>query len=240
MNKQIMAVVLLFLISVGGWNIINAQVQKEHEISAGRHVKGNLLVSGEYPEITIEVSDEFAFIGTFDFEIIANSDEYPQEMQGKAVASGERFVFASADEDKNVSKLFIVQFEGFLNDNDFTYNYNFDQAEFIGENKYRHNTWFYDSKQLAEDNPQNEGAKTRAFLQDEGYTLDDHFMMSRFVGLASKDRKKEIIIYYIEMLKQTTGYSLQEYEDSVGDEEAATIRRDFVERSRNSFKIIKG
>ncbi len=65
-------------------------------------------------------------------------------------------------------------------------------------------------------------------------------MMSRFVGLASDDRKNEIIIFYHEMLHKTTGYSLEEYEHSVTSEESALIERSFIDRSNQSFEILKG
>ena len=65
-------------------------------------------------------------------------------------------------------------------------------------------------------------------------------MMSRFVGLASEDRKNEIIIFYIEMLNSETGYTLEEYERSVGREEKEAIRSSLIERSRKSFSITKG
>ena len=217
------------------------QAENESDkITHTRSVNGNTLVSNQLPKIEIEVAEEFSFIGKFDFEIIAESKEYPEEIRNKPVAAGERFVFVSADSNRAVNKLFIVQFEGFLPTNDFIYNYNFDEAEYLGQNKYRHNTWFYDSKKLAEENPNNEGAKTRAFLMEKGYQIEDQFMMSRFVGLASDDRKHEIIIYYLEMLQKSTGYTLEEYEKSISKEAADAIRSSLIERSRNSFKITKG
>ena len=63
-------------------------------------------------------------------------------------------------------------------------------------------------------------------------------MMSRFVGLASEDRKNEIIIFYIEMLKTSTGYSLDEWENSVPEAEATGIDSSFIARSRMSFRIV--
>lgn len=205
-----------------------------------RVVKGNVLISDEFPKIEITVDKEFDYIGSFDFEIIASSDEYSLDMQGKPVAAGERFVFASTDENQSVNKLFIVQFEGFLPENDLIFNYDFSNAEYIGKNKYRHNTWFYDSKIALQENPNGEGAKTRDFLQGKGLLLEYQFMMSRFVGLASKDRKREIIIFYHEMLNKATGYSLDEYENLNGNEEANSILKAFIKRSRESFKITKG
>lgn len=205
-----------------------------------RTVQDNVLRSDTLPAIAIQVDDAFTYVGKFDFEIIATSEEYPEDLRGKPVAAGERHVFVAADTKQAVERLFIVQLEGFLPENDFIYRYNFDQAERIGDNKYRHNTWFYDSAQLARENPQNEGAKTRTFLQSKGYQMEDHVMMSRYVGLASDDRKHEILIYYIEPLQQVTGYNLSEYENEIPREKAEAIREDLIERGRLSFEIISG
>lgn len=207
--------------------------------SIARSVVNNVLTSDALPEIKIKVDEEFKFIGKFEFEIIASSDEYTDSVIGKPVAVGERFVFGVVDNDSTIEKLFIVQLEGFLLTNDFIYNYDFAKAELIGGNKYQHNTWFYDAKESAKENPQGEGAKTETFLKEKGLLLEDHLMMSRFVGLASEDRKNEIIIFYYEMLKRTTGYSLNEWENSVPREEAIFIDSAFVERSKRSFVIIK-
>ena len=243
MKKLVMFFGILLLFLSCSNKKSNPQKQAENEPKeqiSSRYVKDNTLISHELPKIEIKVDSEFKFVGKFDFEIIANSDEYSENMQGKPVAAGERYVFASTDNNRSVNKLFIVQFEGFLPENDLIYNYNFDKANFIGENKYRHNTWFYDSKKQALENPLNEGAKTRAFLEEKGFLLEDQFMMSRYVGLASEDRKNEIIIFYHEMLKKTTGYSLEEYENSLSDEETKSILNLFFERAQKSFNITKG
>ncbi|MGI9551460.1 MAG: hypothetical protein ACR2MT_09690 [Aurantibacter sp.] len=213
---------------------------ENQENSASRSVSDNLLRSKGLPEIQLKVADEFKFIGNFEFEIIASSNEYPAEMIGKAVAAGERFVFAAVNSEHEIEKLFVVQFEGFLATNNFIYNYNFDKAEIIGANKYRHNTWFYNAKESAKENPEGEGAKTQGFLEEKGLKLADELMMSRFVGLASGDRKNEIIIYYFEVLNKTTGFSLDEWENSLSREAKVKIDSAFVARSKKSFKIIEG
>ncbi|MBK7871966.1 MAG: hypothetical protein IPJ74_15475 [Saprospiraceae bacterium] len=168
--KKIKGVIYLILIFQVACQTINKekinlkQSDNQEEISK-RYVKKDILISNYLPKVKIEVNKEFRYIGNFDFEIIASSDEWPKEFIGKPIAAGERFVFAKTDSNKKIEKLFIVQFEGFLTDNDFTYNYNFTNADSIGNNRYRHNTWFYDSKQMAEQNPQNENAKTRNFYR---------------------------------------------------------------------------
>lgn len=242
--KKIIGIIYLILIFQVACQTINKEknnlkkIDNQEEISK-RHVKKDILISNHLPEVKIKVNKEFKYLGRFDFEIIASSDEWPKEFIGKSIAAGERFVFAKTSSDKKIEKLFIVQFEGFLADNDFTYNYNFAKADSIGNNRYRHNTWFYDSKQMAEQNPQNENAKTREFLQGKGFYSEDEVMMSRFLGLASEDRRNEIIIFYFEMLKTTTGYSLAEWEDSVSKDKATLIEKDFIERPRQSFTILE-
>ncbi len=205
-----------------------------------RYIRNNTFHSESIPRITLEVDKDFNYVGQFFFEIKANSEEYDDEIRGEVIADGHRFVFVSADSDKKVQKLFIIQLEGFLASNDFIYNYDFSNAELLGDNKYRHNTWFYDSSELAAQNPENEGAKTRFFLTDLGYKIEDEFMMSRFVGLASEDRKHEIILYYIEIMKHSTKYSLDDIENIVSHEKIESIRQSLTKRSKQSFKIIKG
>jgi len=63
--------------------------------------------------------------------------------------------------------------------------------------------------------------------------------MSRFVGLASEDRKNEIIIFYYEMLNKSTGYSLDQWENSIDREKAISIENAFVERSKKSFSVME-
>ncbi len=242
MNRHLITLCLPFLLFTCNQNSSTEEEslsKTEAPPSFVRTVNNNVLVSEELPAIEIKVEDSFKYIGDFYFEIIANSDEYEEDQIGKAVAAGNRYVFADYDSDQKIKRLFIVQLEGFLPQFDLQYNYNFANADFIGKNKYRHNTWFYNSKKNAEENPQNEGAKTREFLEEKGFVLEDEFMMSRFVGLASEDRKNEIILFYLEMLKETTGFTLQELEDSVSKEEFNTIRQALIERSKRSFTILK-
>lgn len=222
------------------WGFQSVADRDRIESASGRAVEGHVLTSDATPEIEIEVAEEFGFVGHFPFEILGESEEYPERFRGKPVAAGERFVFAVSDENNVVEKLFIVQFEGFLPSNEFVYNYNFDTAESIGENKYRQNLWFYDARALAEDNPNSEGALTRRFLSDNGYSVADEYMMSRFVGLASEDRKSEIIIFYFEMLEGSTGHTLESFENSLTPAEMRAIREAFTARSRESFTIIAG
>ena len=181
------------------------------------------------------------------YSISVNAQETDNRLSPEEFANGWELLFdgstldgwRSYDNENEIGKLFIVQFEGFLPSNNLVYNYNFDNATPIGGNKYRLNTWYYDAVQLAQENPLGEGAKTQTFLKSKGLSFEDQFMMSRFVGLASDDRKNEIIIFYHEMLNKSTGYSLDEWENSVSRDEVLSIDSAFVARSKNSFSVIE-
>ncbi len=234
MHKFLLVITVLLLVSC---QTTKKESKEKPEV---RWVKDNVITSNELPKVEIKVDKVFDFAGKFDFEITANSNEYSEEIQGKVIASGERYVFVSTDKEHDVSKLFIIQFEGFLPENDLIYNYKFDNADFIGENKYRHNTWYYDTKESIKENPKGEWAKTISFLKAKDFHLEDHVMMSRYVGLASEDRKNEIIIFYHEMLKKATGYSLDEWQNHQGPQKIILMDSLFIERSRKSFSITKG
>ena len=97
-----------------------------------RSVENNVLYSEDLPAIRVRVDSAFRYVGKFDFVL-------------KEIAYGERYVFAD-DKDGRIERLFIFQFEGFLPNNDHTYNYNFDQAELIEGFKFRQNTWAYGNR----------------------------------------------------------------------------------------------
>ncbi|MDX1430615.1 MAG: hypothetical protein R3282_10015, partial [Rhodothermales bacterium] len=104
-----------------------------------RTVENNVLNSTALPEIRVRVANEFSYLGSFDFVL-------------KGIAYGERHIFADTA-DAKVQRLFIFQFEGFLPDNEHTYNYDFTHAETIGGHRFRQNTWAYSNEQSASANP---------------------------------------------------------------------------------------
>ena len=230
------AMVLLACSTGAGKEVPPAGVLAKRGDSDRRTVDDQLLISPATPSFNIRVAEDLSYVGSFDFEIIADSEEYPLDVQGQPVAAGERFVFAAADDGQTISKLFIVQYEGFLPENEFTYNYDFSDAGMIGGYKFRHNVWLYDARQSALERPLGEGAKTLAFLEEKGLSVEPDFMMSRFVGLASEDRKNEIIIFYQEMLKGSTGYTSADL-DTIPEHELAEIKQALEERARASFAI---
>ena len=192
-----------------------------------RSVKDNVLYSAALPEISIKVSDEFEYLGKFDFIL-------------KNIAYGERYVFADINENK-VERLFIFQFEGFLPDNNHTYNYNFSNAEVMQGHRFRQNTWAYSNEQSAQSAPGGEGALTAAFLKEKGLSLEDELMMSRFLTVPDVERRNELILFYLENASPT-GHAISSFYDA-NDRPTPhwrQISEGLTARSRDSFEILEG
>ena len=189
-----------------------------------RRVEDNVLYSSELPDIRVRVAEEFRYLGKFDFIL-------------KDVAQGERYVFVD-DEEGQVKRLFIFQFEGFIPGNEYTYNYNFDRAESMGDYKWRQNTWGYSNEASARENPFNEGTLTADFLHSEGLELEDELVMSRFLMVPDDDRRHELILFYLENAGDL-GIRIDElYTEAGPTKRWRELSVGLTERSRESFEIV--
>ena len=204
-----------------------------------RFVENRVFVSTANPAIKAAVDSSFTYVGNFPFSIVANSDEYPADLQQKVVAEGERYVFISAASDGNISKLFVVQLEGFLDNNNQIYRYRLENGLRLGEKRYRNNTFFFDQSSGSPADSTSDVALTRRFLRGKGYSIENELMASRFVGIADSLRKHEIIFFYMEPMSQS-GHTLPQLEKGEIDSTTlAGIRSGLIERSLKSFKIIE-
>ena len=193
-----------------------------------RNVQNNLLVSTELPAIRVQVAEPFRYIGKFEFAL-------------KGIAAGERYVFVDVVA-KKIKRLFVFQFEGFLPDNNHTYNYDFSEAEMISGHRFRQNTWAYGNEQLLRDSPGDEGALTAQFVREQGFDLEDELIMSRFLTVPDAARRNELILFYLENAS-TTGYPISTFYDERAETTAPhwdLISVGLTVRSRQSFTIIEG
>ncbi len=195
----------------------------ENYVLDKRYVRGNTLISGKLPQIKIVVDEKFRYAGRFDFRI-------------RDVAAGERFVFVDAEK-KKVKRLFIAQFEGFLPGVDDFFRYSFANAETFGGHKFRHNNFAFSNKEARENNPHGESVLTSDFLKEKGYELEDELMLSRFLTVPDKEKRNELILFYVENISPTE-HTLSEFYD--GDNETEIWKRigkDLRERSLKSFAV---
>ena len=189
-----------------------------------RTVKGKTLASNQYPDIKIELDGDFKYVGKFDFTI-------------RDIAKGERYVFVEAGKKKKIKRMFIAQFEEILPESPEFYRYNFETARKFGSHKFRQNTFAYSNKESRKENPQGEGVLTEDFLRQKGYELEDELMMSRFVTVPDAEKKRELILFYIENVSPTKHRVTDFYSGDNETEIWREISKALTERSLKAFQI---
>ena len=190
-----------------------------------RTVANNVITSTANPVIKIKVADELKYLGSFPFNL------------GGGVAAGERHVWVKADKNQRVTKLFILQFEGYVPGSPHRYNYQPRNVTHLGGNDYNANGFLYDDTQYHKEHPGNEAELTRKFLESRGYTLDAEQLLYRFYRSLPEDHRNEFLIFYIEPLKEL-GITMQETtEDQDSDREKQIVAAS-RKRALRAFEVL--
>lgn len=193
-----------------------------------RRVDGDTLFSKATPALQLVVDGAFTYVGANSYVI-------------KEIARVERHHFVVADSAGRIEKLIIVQFEGFLDSVDNEYRFSIRNPVRLGEREYHHNTWVFDNASSIASGPGLESDMTNRHLKAQGYTQDDHLMMSRLARPVGADKRHEIIIFYLENAADHN-VKLDEYyldDDSINPK-YLQLTDDFVKRSLKMFNVIKG
>lgn len=202
-----------------------------------RGIVDGVFVSESTPELQIRIDDRFRYLGRDRFVV-------------KGIAHADRHHWVAA-RDGVVQAMIVLQFEGFLEGVDEQYryrippgdnvagsNYRFStEAVVLGGAEYIHNTWAYDNAENARKNPGAEADRTRRFLTERGYRMDDEVIMSRWVRVVGEERRDELIVFYIEPLA-IHGHRVEQFPDGgpvsdVFDRLSERVTR----RARESFDI---
>lgn len=186
-----------------------------------RRVVDHTIISDAMPALEITVDPAFEFVGILSFVL-------------KKIALVERFIFVGR-QSSNITRLFIVQFEGILDDVDFTYNYQITNPIELGKHSYHHGVYIYSNDQSVREAPGAESDQTTQFLQGRGYIHDDALAMSRFARIVDEARRHEVIIFYQETLS-SLGLSLEAYSELTREDQQA-VEDSLTERSLQNFKV---
>ena len=119
------------------------------------------------------------------------------------VANAEQHFFVKTTPDNKLQSVFWIQFEGYLQDNDYRYDYD-DSPLRLSLNGYE----FYVDTAVVRTNPKNrkrgsDGSLARQFLASKGYRFPDEFAYARLVHLSDASRRKELMIIFVDDLAQT-------------------------------------
>jgi hypothetical protein len=153
------------------------------------------------------------------------------------VANCEIHLFADVDEWGRVLRLFRFQFEGYLSDNDYRYNYSgdpfrtvIDDVEFFGRGSI-----FKEASVLANLSDRSDGMRVRRVLKQKDQLLEGDYMSVRYVCL-DKERRQELMFFYVENLSQH-GLSILDFEGSKGEYVWQNVLTGLRARSLRYLKI---
>lgn len=150
-----------------------------------RTVEGQVLTSTEMPPVRLKFPADFKYIGAQDFILYDN-------------ARAEQHFFVVADGQRRITRLYWVQFEGYLPTNTHTYRYTVNKTVNVGGLEFIADARAANVK-TNQGRPDSDGARARAFFENKGYRLaSDDVMVQRLVHLVDEAKRNELMIIYME------------------------------------------
>lgn len=143
--------------------------------------------------VTIDVDPALRFVGQLGFDI-------------RDAAHAERVIFASADADGSVRRIWIAQFEQMLPQHRGAYDEPTGARVRMGPFTFSRRAGRYSFAESIATKPGAEAEKTRDFLARKGLRVDSDFSLARFEALTGASRRAELIIFYWEDLSGNTDF----------------------------------
>ncbi|MEM9954436.1 MAG: hypothetical protein AAF846_22700 [Chloroflexota bacterium] len=191
-----------------------------------RTVTNNVLLSPSEPDVMLTFDERYTYIGGQTFTLYGT-------------AAVEQHFFVEAYPDGRMKSFFWLQFERFLPDNTFTYDYSESPLQIqIGDYDF-----FTDTAagivspifQLGQ--PGTDGYLARKFAADRGYHYPDEYLYARLVHIPDVERRTELLIIFIDDLAPT-GFSATALREGGEDaEEWPTVEATMLDKIRSVMQI---
>ena len=182
-----------------------------------------ILRSEKLPAIAIQVEPAFRYAGSTSFILYE-------------IARVEQHHFVDADTERRVLRQLWFQFEGYLENNNRTYNYSGLDPIHLHGFDFLHDAHPTNVEEAYQERPGSDFAHVVDFLSEKGYRLAGDFVFHRLVWLDA-DLRNELMIMYWEAL-DATGYRLPDVAEGGPAAEWPTVPQSLQERSLASFKIL--
>jgi hypothetical protein len=184
--RQIVWLTLFFLLPLVGCFAQTAAPKLENT----RVAKGNTLVSDSTPKLKLKFGKNFKYAGGQTFILYD-------------VARAEQHFYVDADSQGRISRLYWVQFEGYLPENNHKYDYSKSQSQVTIDGL----DFYADASTRTHDpslmRPGSDGDKAQAFLSSKGYTFKSgEFIMQRLVHMVDASNRNELMVIYLEGLPE--------------------------------------
>jgi len=229
MKKAILIIVVIGIagVAIGSWYFSDrGRFTTEPQFTGlSRAVSGNDLISNSDPPAILRFEPSFRHLGGQKFVLYG-------------VANTEQYFFVEATADDDLKSVYWVQYEAYLPDKSYTYDYD-DSPLRVTLNDYE----FYTDTDVVAFDPDRkrqrgtDGAMARQFLASKGYVFPNDFAYARLVYLTDDSRQKELMIIFIEdlALRGLTAAELEEGGASAS--RRAEVEQAHLDRIRSTLTV---
>lgn len=195
-------------------------------IGLGRIVSGNDLISDYDPAVILRFDPVYRHIGGQKFVLYG-------------VADTEQHFFVETNADGTLKSVYWVQYEAYLPDKTYTYDYD-DSPLRVTLGNYE----FYADTAVVEFDPDvkrqrgTDGAMARQFLAGKGYVFPRDFAYARMVYLTDASRQKELMIIFIDDLGPHGLTAAELKEEGANASRWPDVEQAHLGRIRNTLTVV--
>jgi hypothetical protein len=186
-------------------------------------VAGNVIISEHDPKVRIEFPKDVQYVAGDRWNLYD-------------IADCELHAFVEADKNKEVRKLYWVQFEGYLpTKTDLHHTYDSPRHAQIGGMDFYVDTWVRAEDETAK--PGSDREHITALIQSKGYKSPEGMMYVRLVHLLDEQKRKELMFIYGEDLSSTGLRASELKEGGKAYQRWPEIEKGLLERAKQSISI---
>ena len=188
-----------------------------------RKVQNNVITSAADPKARIQLPSSVQYVGA-DRWVLYD------------IADCELHVFVEADSQKNVQRLYWVQFEGYIPSRpDLHHTYDSPTRTTIGGLDFFVDTWVRSRDSSVR--PGSDGEHIRALIRNKGFHMPEGMISVRLVHLLDKEKRKELMVIYSEDVAKT-GFTVAELQEGgKAHDRWPTIQEALVQRAKQKIII---
>ena len=192
--------------------------------SPGRKVvNNNIIISDHDPKVRIELPKWVWYVGADRFVL-------------QDIADCELYAFVDVDDQKNVQRLYWIQFEDYLPSKpDLQHHYESPRHMTLGGFRFYVDTWVKRTNENITAGSDEDHIV--ALILSRGYKMPAGMMSVRLVHLLDEQKRKELMIIYSESLKPT-GFAAADFKKGGSAENLwLSLEDDLLLRARQEIKI---
>jgi len=185
-----------------------------------RRVAGTTITSERDPAVEIRLPGNAKYAGAARWDLYGCCD-------------AELHLFIEPDSNKRVQRLYWVQFESYLPNNNYTYDYPFAEETQLAGRRFDLNFRFDRTDQPAK--PGSDFERVRMLVTQAGYHLAPETMQVRLVHLLDDGRRKELMFIYAEDLS-ATGATVEELSKPESQAKWEKLKADLLARAQERIR----